>query len=359
MSQDSEILARHLLRSDRAGGTVNKFIEERRRELAEHISILIDSATSNVQVGIVTALDFERSAISATLGSATRVEVAPALAGAFRIELFNVKNAFDKEYEVALVQTLKMGNNASAIATTALLHRFPLIKHVLMVGIAGGIPTYIHPNLALPSDKDIAEHVRLGDVIVSTGGILQYDFCKLEISKSECRALPALPGASFSEALSYASEEIRTGNRRFVRWLDAVRKSRKIAKPPVSRDACHVWYPDADGVIAKSSKPMSHPAKQKGRQKGVPMIHRSMIGSANLLVKNPLQRDELRRTHGIRAIEMEGSGVADAAWSFGVGYLVVRGICDYCDMDKKDEWQEYAAATAAAYTRTILHFMSP
>jgi nucleoside phosphorylase len=359
MSQDSEILARHLLRSDRAGGTVNKFIEERRRELAKHVGILLETAVSNVRVGIVTALNFERATIAATLGPPTHVEVAPALAGAFRVELFNVTNAFGKEFEIALIQTLKMGNNASAIATTALLHRFPLIKQVLLVGIAGGIPTYIHRNLMPPSEKEIAAHVRLGDVIVSTDGVLQYDFCKLEISKSECRALPVRPGANFSEALSYAGEEIHSGNRQFLKWLGRICKSLHISKPSIAKDTCHVWYRDAEGELIKSSKPMEHPKKQKGRRSGVPMVHNSIIGSANLLMKNPFQRDELRRTHGVRAIEMEGSGMADAAWSFSASYLVVRGICDYCDMDKKDEWQEYAAASAAAYTRTILHFMNP
>lgn len=40
--------------------------------------------------------------------------------------------------------------------------------------------------------------------------------------------------------------------------------------------------------------------------------------------------------------------------SVGVGYLVVRGICDYCDDHKNDRWQVCAAVAAAAYTRTLL-----
>jgi nucleoside phosphorylase len=34
--------------------------------------------------------------------------------------------------------------------------------------------------------------------------------------------------------------------------------------------------------------------------------------------------------------------------------LVVRGICDYCDSHKNKYWQEYAAMTAAAYTKELL-----
>jgi nucleoside phosphorylase len=34
--------------------------------------------------------------------------------------------------------------------------------------------------------------------------------------------------------------------------------------------------------------------------------------------------------------------------------LVIRGICDYSDSHKNDQWQKYAAATAAAYTKELL-----
>ena len=37
-----------------------------------------------------------------------------------------------------------------------------------------------------------------------------------------------------------------------------------------------------------------------------------------------------------------------------LGYLVVRGICDYCDSHKNDDWQQYAAVVAAAYTRALI-----
>ena len=39
--------------------------------------------------------------------------------------------------------------------------------------------------------------------------------------------------------------------------------------------------------------------------------------------------------------------------------LVVRGICDYADSHKAKQYQEYAAATAAAYAREILLQMAP
>lgn len=71
------------------------------------------------------------------------------------------------------------------------------------------------------------------------------------------------------------------------------------------------------------------------------------------------KRDELRDRFKVKAVEMEGSGVADATWEYEkAGYLVVRGICDYCDVRTKatqtDAWKIYAAMAAAAYVRALI-----
>ena len=39
--------------------------------------------------------------------------------------------------------------------------------------------------------------------------------------------------------------------------------------------------------------------------------------------------------------------------------LVIRGICDYSDTHKNKNWQPYAAATAAAYTKELLSIIVP
>jgi nucleoside phosphorylase len=56
---------------------------------------------------------------------------------------------------------------------------------------------------------------------------------------------------------------------------------------------------------------------------------------------------------------MEGSGIADATWNAGQHYLVIRGICDYCDGKKDGVWQGYAAAVAAAYARAVIAAVNP
>jgi hypothetical protein len=46
---------------------------------------------------------------------------------------------------------------------------------------------------------------------------------------------------------------------------------------------------------------------------------------------------------------MEGAGIMN---SFPC--LIIRGICDYADSHKNKQWQNYAAAVAAAYAKLLL-----
>jgi nucleoside phosphorylase len=50
---------------------------------------------------------------------------------------------------------------------------------------------------------------------------------------------------------------------------------------------------------------------------------------------------------------MEAAGLMDV-----FPCLVIRGICDYTDSHKNKDWQEYAAATAAAYAREVILTMA-
>ncbi|MBI4630148.1 MAG: hypothetical protein HY740_00220, partial [Chloroflexi bacterium] len=77
-----------------------------------------------------------------------------------------------------------------------------------------------------------------------------------------------------------------------------------------------------------------HPADLL-REKDKPRVFHGPIASANRLLRNPIKRDVLRETFGVKAVEMEGSGIADATWNHEIGYMVVRGICDYQYITKR------------------------
>ena len=82
------------------------------------------------------------------------------------------------------------------------------------------------------------------------------------------------------------------------------------------------------------------------------VVHRGTIASGELVVKDAALRDQLAKEYGLLCFEMEAAGApADPP------RIVIRGISDYCDSHKKDQWHGYAAAAAAACARQLFFHM--
>lgn len=65
-------------------------------------------------------------------------------------------------------------------------------------------------------------------------------------------------------------------------------------------------------------------------------------------------RNALTADKDVLCFEMEAAGLMNH-----FPCLVVRGICDYADSHKNNEWQGYAAMAAAAYTKDLLYRITP
>ncbi|KAF5521492.1 hypothetical protein CGCA056_v006881 [Colletotrichum aenigma] len=96
------------------------------------------------------------------------------------------------------------------------------------------------------------------------------------------------------------------------------------------------------------------PGKEIGRRQRRstdPVVHYGLIASGNSVVKDGVSRDDIVRRLGDKCIcfEMEAAGLMD-----NFPCLVIRGICDYADTHKNDRWQNYSAATAAAFAKELL-----
>lgn len=220
-----------------------------------------------------------------------------------------------------------VGTNIAASRATEMISYYTSLDSIIMTGIAGGIP-----NLA-----NAEKHVRLGDIVVSgEHGIVQYDFTKETKEATEHRHPPRPPSPSLLNAIGILEANALTGD---TPWMDLIKKGLKKLKekrPP-----------------SKTDPYLKHP-KDKKRKKNEPRIVNGKIASANKLLKNKKLRDYLGSQFDCRAVEMEASGIADATWNASIGYLVVRGICDYCDENKNDTWQLYASVVAAAYTVALI-----
>jgi nucleoside phosphorylase len=229
-----------------------------------------------------------------------------------------------------------VGNGISAVATTQLLNDLPSVRTVILSGIAGGVPNV----------KKAEDHVRLGDIVVSNEyGVIQYDFVKDEMTKVIPRHPPRPASSNLVRAARMLEAEAIFGLRPWEAYIDQVLSALAWKRPPTTTD-----------VLVSSddqSKTLRHP-RDPLRTNKKPRVFLGAIAASNTLLKNPIRRDQLRDLFGVKAVDMEGSGTADAAWMSQAHHFVIRGICDYCDMRKGDDWQNYAAAAAAGYLKSLL-----
>ena len=92
----------------------------------------------------------------------------------------------------------------------------------------------------------------------------------------------------------------------------------------------------------------------KNRPDTDPVIHYGVIATGSEVVKYAPTRDEIRQKHRAICLEMEAAGLMN-----NFPCVVIRGISDYADSHKNDQWQPYAAATAAACAKEFLEHVQP
>jgi len=316
---------------------------------------------NNVGIGVITALVYEYEAACQVLGCTHTVNGADERT--YRLGL--IKHRAGGWHIVAVTLLPRMGNNLSGIRATKLVNDCPNIKDLIVCGIAGGVPNPRH----------CATHVRLGDIVVSgPEGVLQYDLQKKGLKRTHTRATPSAPSARIRNAdLLLAADEVR-GERAWERHLDdgIAALGAKWARLPADRDVLREPHHNlvrrlavgvAQGAALLIGKALDYPAvahpRDPDRREGKPRVFRGRICSGNTLLKDYRARNELRELHNALAVEMEGSGVADAAHDSSRGHFVVRGTVDYCNEHKNDDWHYHAALAAAAYTRSLIEVITP
>lgn len=242
------------------------------------------------------------------------------------------------------------GTNSAATVAAQMLTTFKSIRFGLMVGIGGGVP-----------NNEVID-IRLGDVVVSRptnafGGVVQYDFGKtVREGRFEQASVLNKPPQVLLTAVSRLQADHMLDASRITDLLSGM-----VATYP-QMGAKFVYQGQDNDTLFDSTydhkdsqtnncdecdrrRIVERPARQ-GRR---PFIHYGLIASGNQVMKHGGTRDKLAKELGILCFEMEAAGLMD---SFPC--LVIRGICDYADSHKNKRWQEYAAATAAAYTKELL-----
>jgi nucleoside phosphorylase len=231
---------------------------------------------------------------------------------------------------------------------------FPNLRFGVLVGIGGGVP--------VKTDNGM---IRLGDVVVSKpagghSGAVQYDHGKAETGQfRRTGALAPPPAVLLNAAQDLAAQRARTRKdpiaENIKRINTDIRGLQKYKCPGAAQD--HLYRSDyihldsgvsCDECGCDPAQRVQRSIDNEGDDDPDMVVHRGTIASGELVIKNSGLRDELAKQHSVLCFEMEAAG---ALTDFPC--IVVRGISDYCDSHKNDQWHGYAAAAAAAYARQL------
>ncbi|KAL4886892.1 nucleoside phosphorylase domain-containing protein [Aspergillus karnatakaensis] len=229
----------------------------------------------------------------------------------------------------------EVGIGAAASVATEVTRDFPHLEAGMLIGIAAGIPSP-------------ANDIRLGDVVVAvptgdSSGVIGYDLVNIEpelirLKQWQDATHPALRSAiSDLRACSMlprglAGETLPQG--KFWTYIE------RLGKTP--------FQPPSTPPPTSFSPTDTRPSGE------CPVVHYGCILSGNSVVKSAALRDEMAKARKPIAIEMEAAGVMNR-----LPVAVIRGVSDFANADKNDDWQFYAAATAAAYAKELLFHLSP
>jgi nucleoside phosphorylase len=190
-----------------------------------------------------------------------------------------------------------MGNVGSAEATTRIIATWKP-RYVMLTGIAGGV-------------RNASGNICLGDVLVPDQ-VVGYELGKTRADGPErryevYRAHPGLLGAA--------------------RGLLPQDWAMKIAIP--------------------------RPGGQSNRV--IPQAHFGPILAGEKVLADGATLADLRSDWPKAiGVEMEGLGVAVACYRSSIGFLAAKAVCDFADTAKDDDWQPYAAETAARFLIAVL-----
>ena len=258
----------------------------------------------------------------------------------------------------------RTGNLSAQKLVQPLKRSFPKMILHLFVGIGGGIPRN-------PPRRNPDEDIHLGDVVVGWAeqsgipAVVQYDHVRQYVDE-EVDLLSQLdkPNRRLLNALNPIISDRAEGQTKFLEHLQRLVKLKDFQHPGIESDI--LFEADCDhvkiepdllerGVLYCSRCDHSRVISRPQREKTDPKFHFGTILSGQKVMQDPRERDKLSKLHhDAICIEMEAAGVIEDTHC-----LVIRGIADYADSHKYWSWQNYAAATAAAFARELLRKIRP
>ncbi|KAF9772500.1 hypothetical protein IL306_009804 [Fusarium sp. DS 682] len=273
-------------------------------------------------------------------------------------------------------------NAASAISN---LHAsYKRLELVLATGICGGVP-----------GPHSGEEMLLGDVVISKG-LVQHDFGRqytdrweVKTKLDDCLGRPVKNIRNFVAQLQATRIRNRVEDRASIHLKELQKHATETLRgvdyrypgadsdrlfPPSythrHHSGCDVCEEDSVEVCDSSRKvpchqigcdstELVHRSRLDDRRNlerdgdideaQVPFIFVGHLGSGDIVFNSGEERDRLAQAHDLIAFETEGAGLWDE-----FPCIVVKGVCNYADNHKNKEWQNFAAATAAAVLKALI-----
>lgn len=231
---------------------------------------------------------------------------------------------------------------------------FRAITVRLLVGIGGGIPF-----------NGLAD-VRLGDVVVSMphgthGGVVEYDFGKVTPNGFQRKGFICPTPKDWLHVLTVMQSDHRVQANRITEFISSMlerfRALTQYKRPSQETDI--LFKPNYDHATAYRGcgqcDRKNAVQRLKRDQPDQPSVHYGLIASGHCVIKDGKKRDIIGKgDENILCIEMEAAGVMN-----DFPCVVIRGISDYADSHKANEWQAYAAAAAAGLAKELLTYRGP
>lgn len=250
------------------------------------------------------------------------------------------------------------GTISAAVVASNMSRTFGSIKHRFLVGIGGGVPN---------EDHDI----RLGDVVVAVptktnGGVIQYDLGKQTSNGFERRGFLSPPPMEWLHIINMMRSDhehargMAASPSKIAQLLHEKKQKyprfEHFQRPPSTRDI--LFRQDYNHLTDERTCDKCDRLKTEIRAErelpDEPEIYYGLIASGNRVMKDAAERDRIsKECGGAICFETESAGLMN-----DFGSVVVRGISDYSDSHKNDEWHEYAAASAAAAAKELLMYLN-
>ncbi|KAJ5690411.1 purine and uridine phosphorylase [Penicillium macrosclerotiorum] len=236
------------------------------------------------------------------------------------------------------------GTSSAAALASQVKSFFPNIWLGVLVGVAAGLPNF---------EENPPRDIRLGDVLVALPvgdrpAIVPYDLGK-ETGDSGFHLLrsgfvlantKAILRSAIGAIKADEPDSVNTFRPYYESMMQKRHANGTFIDPGQERD----YYYMHGRPLVRPKRPVS----QRTR------VWYGSIGSGDTLMKSSQKRREIADRYGVIGLEMEAAGILNH-----IPVAVIRGVCDYGDENKNKEWQPYAAAMAASYTKAVLARIPP